>query len=92
MGLPQDMNKELASLSTDLGDLWGAYLEFNDLLESFINAPQEWGVVGDHLVDMRSNMDHLTWHLNSVRRPINRITQYAYRQASKTSAPERLEP
>ena len=80
MGLPQDLDKELASLSTDLGDLWSAQKEMLDRLESFLKSPRDWEVVGDHLVDLRANIDHIAWHLNSVRRPLTRITQFAYRE------------
>lgn len=82
MGLPENLDPELASLSTDMGDIWNAQRELADLLESFLKAPQEWETVADHLVDLRSCLDHIDWHLRSVRRPMNRLTQYAYRQAS----------
>ena len=80
MGLPENLDTELASLSTDMGDIWNAHKEFADRLESFLKAPQEWETVADHLVDLRACLDHMDWHLKSVRRPMNKLTQYAYRQ------------
>ena len=86
MGLPQDLDKELASLSTDLGDLWSAQKEMLGRLESFLKSPRDWEAVGDHLVDLRANIDHIAWHLNSVRRPLTRITQFAYRKNDQRQA------
>ena len=79
MGLPEAMDKELASLSTDLGDLWSAQKALVDRLEGFLKSPRDWETVGDHLVDLRAGIDHIAWHLNSVRRPLYRIAQFAYR-------------
>ena len=84
MGLPENLDKELACLSTDLGDLWSAQKEFIERLECFLQSPRDWETVGDHLVDLRSSIDHIGWHLNSVRRPLTRITQFAYRKSHKS--------
>ena len=81
MGLPQAFDAELAALSSDLGDLWSAQKTLADNLEGFLKSPHDWEVVGDHLVDLRASIDHIAWHLKSVRRPLNRITQFAYRKA-----------
>ncbi len=83
MGLPQVMDDDLASLSTDLGDLWSAQKTLADHLEEFLNASGDWETIGSHLVDMRSSIDHIAWHLKTVRRPLNKITQYAFREADK---------
>lgn len=80
MGLPEEMDQELASLSTDFGDLWAACSEFNELLQSFARAPQEWEIVADHLVDLKSSMQHLAWHLESVREPVEKVALFAYEQ------------
>jgi hypothetical protein len=84
MGLPQELDAELASLSTDLGDLWSAQAELGERLEGFLKSASDWEAVGDGLVDMRVAIDHLQWHVRSVRRPMTRVTQYAYKQASET--------
>ena len=81
MSLPQTFDEDLASLSTDLGDLWSAQKALSDRLEGLLNSPGDWGAVGDLLVDVRANIDHIAWHLKSARRPLSRITRYAYRRA-----------
>ena len=88
MGLPDNLDRELASLSTDLGDLWSAHTVLANRLEVFLReSPEGWEAVGDCLLDIRASIDHIAWHLKSVRRPLNRITQFAYRVAldSETS-------
>ena len=86
MGLPPVLDSDLASLSTDLGDLWGAQKELADRVEGFLKEPRNWEEVGDHLVDIRSSLDHIAWHLNSVRRPLNRTTRFAYRKVLEGDA------
>jgi hypothetical protein len=88
MGLPQHLEDELATLSTDLGDLWSAQRELADQLEGLVRSSADWGSVGDHLVDLRATIDHISWHMGSVRRPMTRITQYAYRMAPESDAAE----
>ena len=83
MGLPEDLDDELASLSTDLGDLWTAQRELADHLEQLLKSPPDWESLGDYLVDLRVVVDHIGWHARSVRRPMTRLTQYAYRRASE---------
>ena len=86
MGLPEDLDAELANLSTDLGDLWGAQKAFSDGLEGMLNSQKDWGTVADYLVDLRATIDHMGWHAKSARRPIDRIARYAYRTASKEAS------
>ena len=83
MGLPNSLDDELATLSTDLGDLWSAQKELTDQLERLVRSEADWTTVGDHLVDLRATVDHIAWHLGSVRRPMTKITRYAYRAASE---------
>ena len=84
MGLPDSLDEELGTLSTDLGDLWGAHKALADRLERFLRSPGDWENVGDYLVDLRATVDHMGFHAKSVRRPVNRIAQYAYRKASES--------
>ena len=79
MGLPASYDEELARLSTDLSDLWSAQALLSGRLDSFLNSTDGWGETGDRLVDLRSSIDHIAWHLRSVRRPLSRITRFAYR-------------
>ena len=83
MGLPESLDNELASLSTDLGDLWASNKLLSEQLDTFLQGPPDWGEVGDHMTDIRSSVDHIAWHLKSVRSPLNRITRHAYRTAGE---------
>ena len=86
MGLPDRLDGELATLSTDLGDLWGTQKALADRLERFLRSPDDWETVGDYLVDLRATIDHMNTHGRSVRRPMNSIARYAYRKAAETEA------
>jgi len=80
MGLPHSLDADLAGLSTDLGDLWGAHRALAERMDALLSASHDdWGCVGDQLVDIRTSIDHIAWHLKSVRRPLTRITQFAYK-------------
>ncbi|MCI0438592.1 MAG: hypothetical protein L0177_05615 [Chloroflexi bacterium] len=83
MELPQEMNDALADLGTDLGDLWSAQKSLEKHLENLLHSPHDWESVADALVDIRACIDHMAWHMKSIRRPMSRITQYAYRRASE---------
>ena len=80
MGLPASMDADLARLCTDLGDLRSAGEALSERLETMVKASADWEAVGDSLVDIRSDIDHLAWHLKSVKRPLNTLTHYAYRR------------
>jgi hypothetical protein len=82
-GLPDELDTELASLSTDLGDLWGAQKELEDRLESLFGSLQDWGSMGDSLVDLRATVDHIGWHARRARRPARALARFAYAKASK---------
>ena len=90
MGLPEELDPELASLSTDLGDLWSAQHSLTAQLESFLKPPpkplKDWRSVGDHLADLKSSIEHMAWHVSSIRRPLNRIATFAYRKALESDA------
>jgi hypothetical protein len=85
MGLPESLDAELASLCTDLGDLWSAGEALSESLQAMVEAPADWEALGDSLVDIRTGIDHMSWHLKSVKRPLTRITHHAYRQASTSN-------
>ena len=82
MGLPDELNKELAALSTDLGDLWGAQKTLEHQLQRLLDSDGEWESVGDNLVDLRTTIDHIKLHAKSVRGPISDLAAFAYDQAS----------
>lgn len=78
MGLPENLDEELSKLCTDLGDIWSAQLVFTEKLDQFLNDENEWNAVGDCLADMKSHIEHITWHAESVIEPIESIGEYAY--------------
>ncbi len=84
LGLPESFDDDLAALCTDLGDLWAAHSEISDRIDLLLKASGGWGDVGDRLVDLRSSIDHIGWHVKSVRQPINRIARFALGQAQES--------
>lgn len=85
MGLPERFDEDLASLSTDLGDLWAAQEALSDQVEGLVRSGTDWQGVADILADVRSGVDHVAWHMKSVRKPLNRIATYAYSEANEES-------
>ena len=83
LGLPESLDAELASVSTDLGDLWGAQKEFTDHLHNMLKTSRDWEAIGDSLVDMRSSIEHIAWHLESIREPLTKLAEYAYSQSEQ---------
>ena len=83
MGLPDELDDDLAVLSTDLGDIWSAEKALSDRLEGLADSSSDWGAVGDQLVDLRAAIDHLAWHVKSVRRPMTKIARFAYNKAAE---------
>ena len=81
MGLPAELDADLAGLCTDLGDLWSAERRLSQELEGLVKSPHDWEAAGDSLLDLRASLDHIAWHLKSVRRPLNKIVRFAYREA-----------
>ncbi len=81
MGLPEELDPELARMSTDLGDLWSAHQSLAEQLESFLKPPDEWRSVGDDLADLKASIEHMAWHVRSARRPLNRVANFAYCRA-----------
>ena len=81
MGLPDDLDGQLSRLCTDLGDLWSAQNTLARQVEAFLKAPDDWDAVGDTLVDLRTTIDHMAWHMKDIRRPMGHITRWVYRQS-----------
>ena len=84
MGLPEGLDEELASLSTDLGDLWAANIRLAEQLDLFLNAASEWGEIGDRMADMKAGIDHMAWHVDSIRGPLDRIAAFAYESSDQS--------
>jgi hypothetical protein len=89
MGLPEDLDDELATLSTDLGDLWGAQKALDQTLEGMLNSPGDWEAIADHLVDLRTTIDHIKWHAKSAHTPLGKIVEYAYLSAASSDGEAR---
>ena len=83
MGLPEGLDDELASLSTDLGDLWAANMRLSEQLDLFLNAPSDWGEIGDRMADMKAGIDHMAWHVDSIQGPLDRIAAFAYESSDQ---------
>ena len=84
MGLPEELDEELASLSTDLGDLWSANMRLAEQLDLFLNVPSDWGEIGDRMADMKASIDHMAWHVDSVRGPLDRVAAFAYESSDES--------
>ena len=88
-GLPEEMDQELSKLCTDLADIWSAHTSLTDNLKTFIESDEDdWGRLGDVLVDIRSELDHMKWHINSVDEPIQRIAERAYALGARNNITE----
>ena len=44
--------------------------------------------MGDSLVDLRATVDHIGWHVDSIREPMTRLTEYAYNRAEQADPSE----
>tara|TARA_B100000949_G_scaffold225602_1_gene230021 strand:+ start:367 stop:741 length:375 start_codon:yes stop_codon:yes gene_type:complete len=91
-GLPEDMDQELSMLCTDLADIWGAHTILTENLKTFIESDEDsWSHLGDVLVDIRSELDHMKWHINSIEEPIHRIVERAYELEAQNNVTEDFE-
>ena len=81
MGLPEEMDGDLAALCTDLGDIWSAERRLAEGIRDLAGSGRDWESAADSLVDLKADLEHISWHLKSVRRPLNRIVNFAYREA-----------
>ena len=86
MGLPDELDDDLAVLSTDLGDIWSAEKALSDGLERLAGSSNDWEAVGDQLIDLRAAIDHLAWHVKSVRKPMTKIARFAYKRAAEAES------
>ena len=78
MGLPDEYDDELAAVCTDLGDLWSAEKLLNKQLEALLDDSADWANVGDVLVDLKSTINHIAWHIRSAVGPIEKLAMFAY--------------
>ena len=78
MGLPDDMNDEVAKLATSLGDIWNAHLGITNSIKTLINDSVDWDSMGDSLTDIYTHLDHAEWHEKGIKELIFKISQYSY--------------
>jgi hypothetical protein len=84
LGLSDDQDDALATLCTDIGDLWSSQLVFLEILNRFLEKSDNWDSIGDDLVDMLSNVEHISWHIDSLKKPLETLAQYSYSESKNT--------
>lgn len=80
MGLPEELDEVLGTVSTDLADIWAAQKALSARLNYLVNHADDWESVADCLVDLNATIDHISTHVETVREPIRRLAEYAYQQ------------
>ena len=79
MGFSEENDEDLAKLCTDLADLWGAQKSYNEVLLDLIeNKPLDWKLIAQRLTDIKSQVDHMSWHIASVKDPLEKIAIESY--------------
>ena len=79
MGFSEENDEDLAKLCTDLADLWGAQKSYNEVLLDLIeNKPLDWKLMAQRLTDIKSQVDHMSWHIASVKNPLEKIAIESY--------------
>lgn len=79
MGFSEENDEDLAKLCTDLADLWGAQKSFNEVLLDLIeNKSHDWELIAQRLTDIKSQVDHMSWHIASVKDPLEKIAIESY--------------
>ena len=78
MGLPDEMDGDLSKFCTDLGDLWSAQNALAKQVESFLKSRGDWNDVGDGIADLQATVEHLAWHAEGVRAPMQNLALWAY--------------
>ena len=81
MGLPDEMDEDLSQFCTDLGDLWSAQATLASQVENFLKKPHDLEKSGDDLVDLKTTIDHISWHLKTIGEPMDNITNWVYSQS-----------
>jgi len=80
MGLPEELDEALGTVSTDLGDIWAAQKVLSARLDYLVEHADDWESVADCLVDLRAAIDHISTHVATLQEPIEQLAQYAYEQ------------
>ena len=85
IGSEEQHDDELARLCTDVADLWGAQLEFGEILNRFLEESDQWDSIGDDFVDMLSSAQHMSWHIDSIKKPLETFAEYSYSQSDSVN-------
>ncbi len=80
MGMPDEMDGDLSKFCTDLGDIWGAQDALAKQLEALMKSPGDWSAVGDGIADLQTTVEHLAWHAEGIRAPMEKLALWAYSQ------------
>ncbi|SVD81554.1 uncharacterized protein METZ01_LOCUS434408, partial [marine metagenome] len=43
-----------------------------------------WDSIGDDFADMLSNVEHISWHIDSLKKPLEILAQYSYSESNNT--------
>ena len=79
MGLSEDKDEDLARICTDLADLWSAQISYKKLLLNLLeNEDNDWELAAQCLTDIKSHVDHMSWHIGSVKDPLERLAVECY--------------
>ena len=81
MGLPEELDEDLGTLCTDLGDIWAAHKTLSARLDDLVESADDWEAAADCLVDLRATIDHIGTHVETAGESIDRVALYAYEQA-----------
>ncbi|MFL2756764.1 MAG: hypothetical protein ACJ0BE_05860 [Dehalococcoidia bacterium] len=78
MGLPIDMNDEVANLAISLGDIWNSHLALTEEMQKLIDECEDWESIANSLTDMYTHIDHVEWHINGIKDLIFKVSKYSY--------------
>ena len=84
MGLPEELDDDLGTLCTDLGDIWAAHKTLSTRLDDLVESANDWESIADCLVDLRAAIDHIGTHVETAGEPIDRVARYAYEQVESS--------
>ena len=61
---------------------------YKDIIGSTVVLPivdREIPVVGDDFVDMLSSAQHMAWHIDSIKKPLETFAEYSYSQSDSVN-------